>query len=47
MFVLLKETKNKSLEEVQELFMSKKYKAKLDRERQYENEKKEPADTRF
>ena len=47
MFVLLKETKNKSLEEVQELFMSNAYKAKLEREKQRVGEKKEPADTRF
>ena len=45
MFVLLKETKNKSLEEVQELFMSKKYKAKLALEKQQENEKNEKKDT--
>ena len=45
MFVLLKETKNKSLEEVQELFMSKEYKAKLALERQQENEKNEKKDT--
>ena len=47
MFVFLKETKNKSLEEVQELFMSKNYKAKLARENKLKNEKKDPVDTRF
>ena len=50
MFVLLKETKNKSLEEVQELFMSKKYKAKLALEKQQDNEKngkKDTANTQF
>ena len=44
MFVLLKETKNKTLEEVQELFMSKKYKAKLERERRTDFKEN---DTRF
>ena len=44
LFFLLKETKNKTLEEVQELFMSKKYKAKVIRERQVEDEKIEHND---
>ncbi|KAL4226775.1 hypothetical protein ACF0H5_014754 [Mactra antiquata] len=46
MFVMLPETKNKSLEQVQELFMSKEYKAKLERERNAEVEKSSP-DTHF
>ena len=45
MFVLLKETKNKTLEEVQELFMSKKYKTKLAREQQRNNEMNSPIDS--
>ena len=44
LFFLLKETKNKTLEEVQELFMSKKYKAKLAIERQGEKDKSEHVD---
>ena len=47
MFFLLKETKNKSLEEVQELFMSEEYKAKLAQQRQQDNEKKFPSDTKI
>ena len=39
MFFLLKETKNKTLEEVQELFMSKEYKAKVAKDRQKKKEK--------
>ena len=46
-FFFLKETKNKTLEEVQELFMSKKYKAKLERDRQRELKEKDANDTRF
>ena len=42
MIVFLKETKNKTLEEVQELFMSKNYKERLEREKERENEKKGP-----
>lgn len=41
LFFILPETKNKSLEEVEELFMSKEYKAKRDEEHkkkyQYDN----------
>ena len=46
-FIFLKETKNKTLEEVQELFMSKNYKAKLERERRRDMKEKEANDTRF
>ena len=44
LFFLLKETKNKTLEEVQELFMSKEYKAKVAKDRQKGEEKNGPID---
>jgi len=46
MCVMLPETKNKSLEQVQELFMSSEYKAELARQREQEKQQQSP-DTHF